>query len=161
MAKPNASLVDGLNKNAGLRALWDHQAHSQPASTFAVAAKATYIGSALLSNVPPEQQREHAMHTAMELASANSNEKAAKVLVVVSTHATGAIARHFNGKKEMKKKVAEPQNTVSEYGIVVKNEMDEVHDVLVDETHPHFLAYTTHNSMLSENRQLHVFAMKR
>jgi hypothetical protein len=64
------SLEAGMNRTASVQGVW---------GKVEVAAKGTWIGSALLSNAADAQEKEHALATAMDLAVANANKKPAKV----------------------------------------------------------------------------------
>lgn len=79
------------------------------------------------------------MQTAMDLATANSNQAAAKVLLVMSKDAVGAVAIAVPKQQKWGGQAA-PKQKAASYAVAVKSGVDEIHDVLVDERHPHFLA---------------------
>lgn len=127
--------------------------------TVDIAAKATWIGSTLLGAVRPAELRNHAMQMALDIAVANASKALEKVTIVVGPTTIGAVSITFVDEVN-KSGVAKKKDKKQKTDVVLKNGVDELDAVLTDPKHPHFLAYVTHNGLLSF-RQVHVFALKR
>ena len=149
-AFPDPALVKEIGANKTVSKKW---------GTITIAAKATWIGSTLLGAVRPAELRKHAMQMALDVAIANADKAPEKVTLVVGPTTVGAVTTKLIAQVE-KGGVAKKKGKIEKTGIALKNPIEELHDVLTDPKHPQFLAWVTHNTLLSF-RQVHVFAMKR
>jgi serine/threonine protein kinase len=121
------------------------------------AAKATWIGTALLGKVRLSELKTHALQVALDLAVASAGHAPHKCSILVSPTAAGAVVLDSNEKVAGGKSNPTKQSRAA---ILLKNAKDEVHDALTDSTHPLFFAYITHSSIVAF-KQVHVFAMKK